>query len=200
MVDSVISFMAPLMGLKNRGLWRDETGTNFLAGGAHFYDTYETRDGKWFAVGAIEPQFHRLMLQRLGLDPNEFLEGEGFERHPYEKLIAEIWPKLRTKLAAAIKSHTADELQRLFEGTDACVAPVLTMDQAIEHPHNVARSAFIEVDGVKQNAPVPRFSRSMPAPPKAARAIDADSKSILQELGYDESQIEQLTRPTRDTD
>jgi alpha-methylacyl-CoA racemase len=74
------------------------------------------------------------------------------------------------------------------------------MDQAVEHPHNVARSAFIEVDGVKQNAPVPRFSRSMPAPPKAVRAIDADSKSILQELGYDESQIEQLTRPTRETD
>jgi alpha-methylacyl-CoA racemase len=136
MVDSVISFMAPLMGLQNRGLWKDETGTNFLAGGAHFYDTYETRDGKWFAVGAIEPQFHRLLLSKLGLDPAEFLEGEGFQQHPYEKLIAEIWPALRAKLAVAIKSRTSDELRTLFDETDACAVPVLTMQEATSHPRS----------------------------------------------------------------
>jgi len=194
MVDSVISFMAPLMGLQNRGLWKDETGTNFLAGGAHFYDTYETRDGKWFAVGAIEPQFHRLLLSKLGLDPAEFLEGEGFQQHPYEKLIAEIWPALRAKLAAAIKSRTSDELRTLFDETDACAVPVLTMQEATSHPHNMARAAFIEVEGIKQNAPVPRFSRSVPAPPRAARAVDADNRAILQDLGYSAPQIDRLMK------
>lgn len=194
MIDSVISFMAPLMGLQNRGLWKDATGMNFLAGGAHFYDTYETRDGKWFAVGAIEPQFHRLLLSKLGLDHAEFLEGEGFQRHPYEKLIAEIWPALRAKLAAAIKSRTFDEMRMLFDETDACTVPVLTMEEATSHPHNMARVAFIEIDGIKQNAPVPRFSRSVPTPPQAARAVDADNRTILQELGYSASQIDQLIK------
>lgn len=194
MVDSVISFMAPLMGLQNRGLWKDETGTNFLAGGAHFYDTYETLDRKWFAVGAIEPQFHRLLLSKLGLDPAEFLEGEGFQQHPYEKLIAEIWPALRAKLAVAIKSRTSDELRTLFDETDACAVPVLTMQEATSHPHNMARAAFIEVEGIKQNAPVPRFSRSVPAPPRAARAVDADNRAILQDLGYSASQIDRLMK------
>jgi len=194
MVDSVISFMAPLMGLQNRGLWKDETGTNFLAGGAHFYDTYETLDRKWFAVGAIEPQFHRLLLSKLGLDPAEFLEGEGFQQRPYEKLIAEIWPALRAKLATAIKSRTSDELRTLFDETDACAVPVLTMQEATSHPHNMARAAFIEVEGIKQNAPVPRFSRSVPAPPRAARAVDADNRAILQDLGYSASQIDRLMK------
>ena len=194
MVDSVISFMAPLMGLQNRGLWKDETGTNFLAGGAHFYDTYETLDRKWFAVGAIEPQFHRLLLSKLGLDPAEFLEGEGFQQHPYEKLIAEIWPALRAKLATAIKSRTSDELRTLFDETDACAVPVLTMQEATSHPHNMARAAFIEVEGIKQNAPVPRFSRSVPAPPRAARAVDADNRAILQDLGYSAPQIDRLMK------
>jgi len=194
MIDSVISFMAPLMGLQNRGLWKDATGMNFLAGGAHFYDTYETRDGKWFAVGAIEPQFHRLLLSKLGLEYAEFLEGEGFQRHPYEKLIVEIWPALRAKLAAAIKSRTFDEMRMLFDETDACTVPVLTMEEATSHPHNMARVAFIEIDGIKQNAPVPRFSRSVPTPPQAARAVDADNRTILQELGYSASQIDQLIK------
>jgi len=192
MLDGAISFTAPLIGLRNRGLWKDATGANFLAGGAHFYDTYETRDGKWFAVGAIEPQFHRLLLQRLELDPTQFFDGEGFDRHPYDKLVNEIWPALREKLTAAIKSRTLEEMNVLFDKTDACAVPVLTMDEAMEHPHNVARSAFIEIDGIKQNAPVPRFSRSIPDTPKSARAIDADSWAILQELGYSAIQIEQL--------
>jgi alpha-methylacyl-CoA racemase len=101
---------------------------------------------------------------------------------------------LRAKLAVAIKSRTSDELRTLFDETDACAVPVLTMQEATSHPHNMARAAFIEVEGIKQNAPVPRFSRSVPAQPRAARAVDADNRAILQDLGYSASQIDRLMK------
>ncbi len=192
MIDSVISFTAPLMGLRNQGYWIDRPAANFLSGAAHFYDTYETRDGKWLAVGAIEPQFHRLLLEKLGLDPTEFALGVGFQQGLYSELVEDIWPALRRKLAAAIRCHSRAELEAIFDGSDACVSPILSMQEALEHPHNVARQAFIEVDGVTQNAPVPRFSRSRPTHPQAARAVDANTLEILKELGLSSAQIEQV--------
>ena len=106
-LDGAASFANVCLGLQARGRWRDAPGANFLSGAAHFYDTYETRDGRWVAVGAIEPQFHALVLQRLGLDPAEFAAGVGFEGAPYDELVDEIWPALKRKLAAAIRSRHA---------------------------------------------------------------------------------------------
>lgn len=194
MIDGAASFLAAFLGLQARGRWRDAPGESFLGGAAHFYDTYETRDGKWIAVGAIEPQFHALLLEKLGVDAAEFVRGVGFEGAPYDELVEHVWPKLRARLARAIAAHTRDELQALFEGTDACVTPVLSIAEAMRHPHNVARRVFIEVDGTVQNAPAPRFSRTPPPPPRAPVAAGADCESVLGELGYAADEIERLKR------
>ena len=111
-------------------------------------------------MGAIEPQFHALLLEKLGLDPAEFAAGVGFSGRPYDELVDEIWPPLKARLAAAIRRHTRDELQSMFEGTDACVTPVLDIHEAAAHPHLRARRGFVDVDGHLQNAPAPRFSRT----------------------------------------
>lgn len=192
MIDSVASFLAPIMGLRNQGLWRDTTAGNFLSGAAHFYDTYQTRDGKWVAIGAIEPQFHALLLQGLGLNPAEFAAGVGFSSRPYDELVTEVWPPLREKLAAAIAQRTRDELDAIFASSDACFTPVLSMDEAVDHPHNQARQTFIDVGGIKQSAPVPRFSRSVPPTPQPPRPPGADTHAILTDLGYSKESIVDL--------
>lgn len=190
MVDGAASFMAAALGLRAHGVWRDAPGRNFLTGAAHYYDTYETKDGRWIAVGAIEPQFHDLLLHKLGLDPREFSDGVGFDADRYERLIQEVWPRLRLKLAAAIRRHTRAELEALFEGTDACVTPVLNLDEAAAHPQNVARSVYVEVDGVVQHAPAPRFSRSTPPQPRAG--VMAESSEALSKAGLSPAAIEAL--------
>jgi alpha-methylacyl-CoA racemase len=134
------------------------------------------------------------MLERLGLDPAEFRCGEGFAGAPYDALVDEIWPVLKAKLAEAIRQRTRDELEQLFEGVDACVTPVLNLDEAARHPHNAARGAFVEVDGVMQNAPAPRFSRSVPPAPRPPRKPGQDAGHVLAELGYDAAGIEDLRR------
>jgi alpha-methylacyl-CoA racemase len=192
MVDGAASLLAPTRGLRYMGLWRDAPGENFLSGAAHFYDTYETRDGKWVAVGAIEPQFHREMLRRLGLDPADFCRGEGLGGAPYDELVDGIWPALKLRLAEAIRRRTRDELEQLFEGTDACVTPVLGLDEAPRHPHHAARGTYIEVGGVAQNAPAPRFSRSVPATPRPPRRPGEDASELLVEIGFAEEEIEAL--------
>lgn len=192
MLDSSVSFMAAMIGLRSQGCWRDSTGANFLSGAAHFYDTYPTRDGKWLAVGAIEPQFHAVLLEKLGLDPQDFAAGVGFSPGPYDDLVDHVWPALKAKLAAAIARHTRAELEQLFAGTDACTTPVLSLDEAARHPHNVARSAFIQVDGVTQNAPVPRFSRTTAAQPRPPSTPGEHAAAILAELGYGGDDISSL--------
>jgi alpha-methylacyl-CoA racemase len=192
MVDSSVSFLAAMIGLRGQGLWRDDTGANFLSGAAHFYDTYQTRDGKWLAVGAIEPQFHALLIEKLGLDPRTFAAGVGFASSPYDELVDDVWPELKQKLAAAIGRHTRAEIEQMFAGTDACITPVLSMEEAAHHPHNVARGAFIEVDGVTQNAPVPRFSRTTPDAPRPPSTPGEHASAILAELGYRDEDISTL--------
>ncbi len=192
MVDSSVSFLAAMIGLRGQGYWRDATGANFLSGAAHFYDTYQTRDGKWLAVGAIEPQFHALLIAKLGLDPQTFARGVGFTGSPYDELVEDVWPALKEQLAAAIARHTRDELEQMFAGVDACITPVLSMEEAARHPHNVARSVFIEVDGKLQNAPVPRFSRTAPAAPRPPSAPGEHAEAILAELGYRDEEIKSL--------
>jgi alpha-methylacyl-CoA racemase len=168
MVDGSATLMTIIHGMAQMGYWDDDArGTNLLDTGAHFYDVYETRDGKYVAIGSIEPQFYALLLRHTGLDRDE-LPGQ-FDRSQ--------WPAMKEKIAAVIKRKTRDEWCAIMEGTDVCFAPVLSMKEAPEHPHNKARGTFVEVAGVLQPGPAPRFSRTRAAiqcpPPHAGQHTDA---------------------------
>jgi alpha-methylacyl-CoA racemase len=151
MVDGASLLMSMTWGMRAMGHWSDERGTNLLDTGAHFYEVYETKDAKFVSVGSIEPQFYALLLKHTGL-------GEG-EELP-NQMSRSGWPELKEKLAAIFKRKTRDEWCEIMEGSDVCFAPVLGMGEAPEHPHNVARKAFVEVEGTVQPAPGPRFSRT----------------------------------------
>jgi len=166
MTDGCALLMSMMYTLKAMGQWQQRRGSNLLDGGAHFYDTYPCRDGKWLSIGAIEPQFYALLLEKTGIDDPAFQAQWDRER----------WPELRAKLARVIARRSRDEWCAVFEGSDACVAPVLDMDEAPHHPHNVARATFSEVGGVMQPAAAPRFSRTPPAaatPPNPGSDPDA---------------------------
>lgn len=162
MTDGAASLMAIIYGLKAMGTWTNERGTNMLDGGAHFYGTYECSDGKFVAIGSIEPQFYALLLQMTGLE----------DPAPAAQMDKSRWPELQQKLAAIFKTKTRDEWCSLMEGTDVCFAPVLDLDEAPNHPHNAARQAFVELNGVTQPAPAPRFSRTAPEIQTSQKAPD----------------------------
>jgi alpha-methylacyl-CoA racemase len=144
-----------------------------LDGGAPFYDTYETADGKYVAVGAIEMRFWGDLVKVLHLDPAELpLHVDKTQ-----------WPKLREILAEAIGKQTRDDLVARAEGTDACLTPVLSPQEAAGHPHNAARGTFVEIGGLVQPAPAPRFDRTPPATPEAPRTKGSDTEAVLSELG-----------------
>ena len=164
--------------------FQDATGGEMLAGAAPYYGTFETRDGKYLAIGAIEPQFYALLLEKLGLDPKFRTAGFPASRTGNDEV--------RTAIAAAVKTRTRDEWAQVFEGTDACVAPVLTLAEAARHPHNVARGTFVTVDGVEQHAPAPRFSRTPPAPITPPRAAGVDTVAVLRDAGFSDAEIERL--------
>lgn len=149
--DGAASLMSVIYGLRASGIWTDDRDNNLLDGGAHFYDVYETADGKFVSIGSLEPQFYALLLEKTGLtnDPAFAVQMNKPE-----------WPAMSEKLAGVIKTKTRDEWTALMEGTDVCFAPVLSMAEAPDHPHNVARRTFVEVGGLKQPAPAPRFSRT----------------------------------------
>lgn len=166
MVDGVLGLSHMMWAFRGRGAWSDERGVNKLDTGAPFYEVYETADGKYMAVGAIEPQFYALLLQGLGLDPAEMPRQQD----------ATAWPRLKKIFADTFRTKTRDEWVAVFDGTDACVSPVLTFGEAPDNPHLAARGSLIEVDGVVQHAPAPRFSRTpagIPAPP-VGEAADID--------------------------
>jgi alpha-methylacyl-CoA racemase len=153
-----------------------------LDGGAHFYDTYRCADGKYVAIGAIEPQFYAELLQKIGIDDPEF----------QRQMDATQWPQLKRKLAERFESKTRDEWTQILEGSDACFAPVLDMNEAPLHGHNRARQTFVEIDGVVQPAPAPRFSRT---PPEVARTSASDrenTETSLREWGFSEQQVARL--------
>ncbi len=157
-IDAAMSDGAALLGsmmygLKEMGLWSTRRGSNFLDGSAPFYDTYECADGKYIAIGSIEPQFYAMLLDKLGLSGDTAFARQMDKRQ---------WPELKRRLASAFVTRTRAQWTELMEGTDICFAPVLDMDEAPRHPHNVARQTFIEIDGVPQPAPAPRFSRTVP--------------------------------------
>jgi alpha-methylacyl-CoA racemase len=164
--------------------FQDVTGGEMLAGAAPYYGTYETRDGRYLAIGALEPQFYARLVETLGLDRKYLAAGFPASRTGNDELSAAI--------AAAVRTRTRDEWAAVFEGTDACVAPVLTLAEAARHPHNVARGSFVTVDGVEQHAPAPRFSRTAAAPVQPPRPAGADTESVLRQAGVSDARIAEL--------
>lgn len=171
MVDGAGALSHMIWALRGLGVWSDDRGTNFLDGAAPYYDTYVCADGRYVAVGAIEPQFYAELLAGLGLSDEELPTQDDRES----------WPKLRERFAEVFASRTRDEWAQVFDGKDACVAPVLTFAEAPDHPHARDRGGFVEIDGVPQPAPAPRFSRTAPDTPVAAGTCGSGARDVLAE-------------------
>jgi alpha-methylacyl-CoA racemase len=184
MVDGSATLMSMFWAFRQLGFFdEDHRGTNLLDTGAHFYDVYECADGRFVSIGSIEPQFYAKLLQHTGLtDDAEFA-------HQMDK---QQWPRLKERLAQIMRTKTRDEWCAAMEHTDVCFAPVLTMTEAAAHPHNVARGTFIDVAGVTQPAPAPRFSRtaaSVDSPPAHA---GQHSREVLTDWGFSADRIDEL--------
>jgi alpha-methylacyl-CoA racemase len=175
MVDGASLLAQMVWSLRGIGLWADERGANLLDGGAPFYDTYRCADGKFVAVGALEPQFYAQLVAGLGLDPADL---------PAQQDRAG-WTTLRERFAQVFASKPRDEWAALFADTDACVTPVLAFGEVTSHPHMRARGTITELNGVEQAAPAPRFSRTPAAPPSAPRRPGADTEAVLAEWGVE---------------
>lgn len=190
MVDGVSALSCVFHGLKAMGLLDDGPGESLFGGAAHWYDTYETSDGRFISIGSLEPQFYELMIERLELD------REKFEPHVFRwELDDEVrsgWDELKPLVAAAVKEKTLAEWCELLEGTDVCFAPVLTLDEAVEHPHNVARGTFVRVGGNVQAAPAPRFSATPNAAPQSGVQPGAHSREVLESIGYASDEVDAL--------
>ena len=182
MVDGAASLMTGIYGLLGAGLHRDTRGVNALDGGAHFYDVYETRDGKHIALAPIEPGFYRTLLDRLGVD-------DGALPHSSDR---DEWPVLKQRLASVIATRTRDEWVQRLEGTDACFAPVLSMTEAPHHPHTRARRTFVERDGAWQPNAAPRFSRTPSAIRSGPAAAGEHTREALLDWGMAGNEIDAL--------
>ena len=182
MVDGAAALMTMTYTLRSAGIWSDERGTNMLDTGAHFYEVYEASDGGYLGVGAIEPQFYAALLERLGLADEEL--PDQMDRAQ--------WPAMKERFAAIFAGRTRAEWVAVFEGSDACVAPVLSPGEAPTHPHNVHRGTFTEVAGVVQPAPAPRFLGTPGAirrpPPNPGQYGD----EALAEWGFDDTEVAKL--------
>jgi alpha-methylacyl-CoA racemase len=182
MVDGAAVLMQMMYGMRAMGVWKDERGTNLLDSGAHFYDVYETKDGGHVSIGSIEPQFYAELLEKTGLAgedlPNQMDQSQ--------------WVKLQERLSAIFKSKTRDEWCEIMEGSDVCFAPVLSMGEAPEHPHNVHRATFIDHGGAVQAAPAPRFSRTPPEVVRPAPHIAQDTDTVLADHGFSPEEIGKL--------
>ena len=183
MTDGSALLMNAVFGIMNRGHWSHERGTNLLDGGAHFYGTYETADGKYVSIGSIEPQFYALLLEKTGLSDDADFAAQ-MDRAG--------WAGLRAKLVDKFKSKTRDEWDDIMLGTDICYAPVLTFEEAVANQHNQDRNTFVTQDGLTQAAPAPRFSRSSPELPSNAVAPGAQTDEILAALGLSVEEIAEL--------
>ena len=184
MTEGAASMMAMFYGRMAAGHWRDRRGVNVLDTGAPWYDVYETADAKHVAIGAIEARFYAELLARLGLDAATLPAQHERKR----------WPELRAAFAAAFKRKTRDEWCREMEGTDVCFAPVLTLAEAPQHPHNRARHAFVEIDGVTQPAPAPRYSRTPGSIARGAPRRGEGGAQALADWGFAPGEIEEFRR------
>ena len=181
MVDGAALMLTPFYGARASGAWGDR-GTNLLDTGAPFYDVYETRDGRWLALGAIEPQFYAALLDGLGLS------DAGLS----DQLDETRWPELRDRFDTVIRTRTRDEWVARFDGLDACVAPVLTPVEAPDHPHARARDGFVRLRDVPQPSPAPRFSRSTLDPPRPPEHPGDTTATTLAGWGFDTSEVTKL--------
>ena len=182
MVDGAASLMAMFFSMQAVGAMNHERASNMLDGGAHFYDTYETSDGKYISRGSIEPQFYALLLEKAGLDADVF--GSQMDKSR--------WADYKSELTVVFKTKTRDEWCGIMEGTDICFAPVLSLDEVAHHPHNSHRDTFVELEGVTQPAPSPRFDRTVPELTHAARKPGEDSREVLSAAGFSDMEIESL--------
>jgi alpha-methylacyl-CoA racemase len=179
MTDGSALLMATTFGQHAAGRWTLERGANLLDGAAPFYTTYRCADGQWIAVGAIEPQFYRALLQRMGLNVADF-------EPQYDRAQWLLW---KERFAQVFATRSREAWCRVMEGADACFTPVLNMKEAMDHPHNIARDTFIDVEGVRQPAPAPRFSRTVPT---VRRRGTLSTREVLADLGFSEVEINNL--------
>jgi alpha-methylacyl-CoA racemase len=182
MVDGAATLMAPMFGMFSQGSWKDERGVNVLDTGAPWYDTYKTKDGKWLSVGCIEARFYEEFLQKLGLDPASLPKQRDRKG----------WADLRQRFAETIAGKTRAEWERIFEGSDACVAPILSITEVEAYSHNKARSTFTTRDGVLQPNPAPRFSRTKPEIGRAPQRPGGDTDDVLADFGFASAEIAAL--------
>ena len=184
MVDGSAVLMSMFWAMKNIGIFdENKPGTNLLDTGAHFYDVFKCSDGKYVSIGSIEPQFYALLLEKTGL-----VDDPTFA----QQMDTSQWPALKVKLAEVILTKSRTQWCEIMEGTDVCFAPVLTMSEAAKHPHNVARQTFVEVDGITQPAPAPRFSRTSAALPSAPAHAGQHSREVLADWGFSADHITAL--------
>ena len=183
MTDGSAVLMSMIYSMRADGLWDDDRGVNMLDGGAHYYDAYETADGRFISLGSVESHFYREMIALIGLgdDPEMAVQNDRAA-----------WLRQKPKVATAIRAKTRDEWCAILEGTDACFAPVLSLDEAPLHEHNAARSAFVEVGGRLQPAPAPRFSNTPADLPRLMTGGVEVVEPLLRDLGLDRREIERL--------
>jgi alpha-methylacyl-CoA racemase len=182
MTDGSAAIMSLIHSLLASGIWKDEREANIIDGGMPFYRCYQTSDGKFMAVGALEPQFYSELIEGLGL-------GEGWKARQYDKAS---WPEMKSEFERVFAARTRADWTSVFEPTDACVSPVLDLAEAPLHPHNQARQTFVEIDGFPQPAPAPRFSGTKTAIPESGYFQGEHSRTILAEAGYSEGAINNL--------
>jgi len=184
MTDGSAMLMWMMHSMHASGSWdATDRGVNMLDGGAHFYDTYQTADGKYVSIGSIEPQFYALLVEKTGVDRERFTALKEDKSQ---------WPALKAELAAVIKTKTQAEWCAVMEGTDVCFAPVLPFTEAPNHPHNQARGTYITVDGQVQPGPAPRFSRTVSEVRHGPRAAGFGAEDALREYGFSDQKIAEL--------
>jgi alpha-methylacyl-CoA racemase len=184
MVDGAAVLTTVFHGLRAQGLWSDDRASNLIDTGAHFYEVYECADGKFVAVGALEPKFYAELVRVTGFEPPEGAR----------QLDSSWWPEGKRRMAEIFAAKSRDEWCSLFEGTDACVAPVLSWSEATEHPHNVARRTYVEYDGVVQPAPAPRFSRTPAVIGRPPAGVGEHTDEVLAEAGLSAADIAALRK------
>ena len=182
MIDGAASLMTSAYALRAAGIADGPRGENVLDSGAHYYDVYETSDGRYVSIAPVEPKFYAKLLDRIGLEPDDAPHSANRDD----------WPKSKARLAALFRSRTRDEWRDILEGTDACFAPVLGMDEVHRHPHNAARGTFVERDGIVQPNAAPRFDRTPGAIRCSPPASGSATRAVLADWGFAPAEIDEL--------
>ncbi len=182
LVEGAASLLSIFYGLTAAGTWQAERASNLLDGGAPFYSVYETSDGRHVSIAALENKFFAELARLIGLE-TRFVERQMDRR---------VWAEMRAQMTEIFKGRTRAQWSALLEGTDACFAPVLSIDEAPAHPHNTQRGVFVELNGFPQPAPAPRFSRSSPDAPRPPPEIGAHTVAVLEEAGFGRAEIDAL--------